>query len=314
MIEVISWIFGGIMSLLGFVTLFIAFSYEHRILTASRIKQQIMKPYALSKEEIILNYSEYKSYIYKDFLINFIFWIFVIVSNFSILIWGLILIIYADFNFTTETLLDLTQSINIIGFLIWFLMSFLLIGISILLNLIRFNKDPLEKGYLIDEHSLSDIEMLLTKKGDLEELLYKIAPTISFLKNPIENWHELNIYFPLKLKNTRFVAKVDGFNDEAPFRIYGVLKDINNVGEGFYEILSSKININELKVSPKTTITLKFYNKSNKLIALFKMKARELDDDIIFDVSKKISLNIISNDNDFRDVERLQREQVSYTK
>lgn len=53
--DLVSWMFGGIMSLLGFITLFVAFSYENKLIVASRINERILRPYASSLEEIIMS-------------------------------------------------------------------------------------------------------------------------------------------------------------------------------------------------------------------------------------------------------------------
>ncbi|MCM3787887.1 hypothetical protein M3221_05575 [Domibacillus indicus] len=311
--DLVSWMFGGIMSLLGFITLFIAFSYENKLLTASKIKQQLLRPYALSLEEIMLNFSEYKLYLSKDFLLNFIYWIFVIVSAVSIFSWGIIICFYTNFDFVLSSSINYKQIINLVVLAIWGLLSFVLIALTILLNLIRFNKDPLDKGYLLDEKQLSDVQIILEKKGDLHELLFKIAPTITLLKNPSQENHELNIYFPLKLANIRFVAKLYNNNMETPIRIFGVLKNIDNIGEGFSHILASELNLAKTNLNEQSTGIIKFYDQDNKIIALLKLKAQRDANDIQFKTIGKIDLKLITNDNDYRDIENREDEFVDYS-
>ncbi|PFK83018.1 hypothetical protein [Bacillus thuringiensis] len=302
------------MSLLGFITLFVAFSYENKLLTASKIKQQILRPYALSLEEIILYFSEYKLYTSKDFLLNFIYWIFLIVSSVSIFAWGIIICFYTKFDFVISHAMGYKQVINIVVLAIWGLLSFLLIAITILLNLIRFNKDPLEKGYLINEWKLSDIQEIKSRGGDLQELFFKVSPTITLLKNPQEELHELNVHFPIKLKNTRFVVKIYNYNKDISLRIFGVLRNIDNIGESFSYILTNEINLDDLNLDEQSTGILKFYDKANNLIGLLKMKAEKNEEGIVYKVTGKIDLGLITNDNDFKDIENQNNEFIDYSK
>ncbi|WP_240528008.1 hypothetical protein [Bacillus thuringiensis] len=312
--DLVSWIFGGIMSLLGFITLFVAFSYENKLLTASKIKQQILRPYALNLEEIILCFSEYKLYTSKDFLLNFIYWLLVIVSSISITAWGIIICFYTNFDFDILHKISYKQILNIVVLAIWALLSFVLIAITILLNLIRFNKDPLEKGYLITEKELSDIQEIKDRKGDLQELLFKISPTVILLKNPQEEMHELSIRFPIKLANIRFVAKLYNGNNEVSLRIFGVLKNINYIGESFSYILTNDIKLDEIGMGERSTGVLKFYDNDNNIIGLLKMKAQKSDEDFIYKVTDKLDVGLITNDNDFRDIESQNVELISYSK
>ncbi|MFJ8527337.1 hypothetical protein [Bacillus sp. NPDC094106] len=312
--DLVSWIFGGIMSLLGFITLFVAFSYENKLLTASKIKQQILRPYALSLEEIILYFSEYKLYTSKDFLLNFIYWLLVIVSSVSIFAWGIIICFYTNFDFDISYKMSYKQIINIVVLVIWGLLSFVLIAITILLNLIRFNKDPLDQGYLMTEKELSDIQEIKGRKGDLQELLFKISPTITLLKNPQAEMHELNIRFPIKLTNMRFVAKIYNCNNDVSLRIFGALKNINYIGESYSYIVTNTINLDEISLGEKSTGVLKFYDNDNKVIALLKMKLQKSDEDIVYKVTDKLDLGLITNDNDFRDIEGQNVEFINYSK
>lgn len=311
--NLMSWIFGGIMSLLGFITLFIAFSYENKLLTASKIKQQILRPYALSLEEIILNFSEYKLYISKDFLLNYIYWVFVIVSSVSIFTWGIIICFYTNFSFFTKNF-GYNQIINLIVLLTWVVLSFLLISISILLNLIRSNKDPLEKGYLINEKELSDIQKIQEKNGDLQELLYKISPTITLMRTPLVDIedYELSIHFPIKLSNIRFVAKIYNSNTEVALRLFGVLQKIDKIGESFSRILTNQINMANINLNEHSHGILKFYDKDNKLIGLLMLKAKKIDNAIQYSVNEKMDLTLITNDNDYRDIENRNDEFIDY--
>ncbi|OAH59491.1 hypothetical protein AWH48_14725 [Domibacillus aminovorans] len=305
------------MSLLGFITLFIAFSYENKLLTASKIKQQVLRPYALSLEEIILNFSEYKLYLSKDFLLNFMYWIFVIVSSISIFTWGIIICFYTNYNFVLSRTIDYKQIMNLIVLVIWGLLSFVLTAISILLNLIRFNKDPLEKGYLLNERQLSDVQTMIDKRGDLQELLFKISPTITLLKNPQQQSagdYELNIHFPIKLANIRFVAKLHNNDIDVPLRIFGVLQNIDNIGESFSHIFTNQLNLTNTILNEQSAGIIKFYDQNNKIIALLKLKAQKHNEDIVFKATGKIDLKLITNDNDYRDIENRNNEFMDYSR
>lgn len=312
--NLMSWLFGGIMSLLGFVILFITFSYENKLLTASRIKQQILRPYALSLEEIILNFSEYKLYISKNFLLNYIYWVFIIISSISIFTWGIIICFYTRFSFFSKVF-TYNQLTNIIVLVTWGVLSFLLISISILLNLIRFNKDPLERGYLMNEKELSDIQKIKEKNGDLQELLYKISPTITLLRTPKMDMeeYELNIHFPMKLSNIRFVSKIYNANRDVSLRMFGVLQKMDRIGEGFSHIFSNQINLANINLNENSHGILKFYDKDNNLISLLMLKANKYDSGIKYQVSDKMDLNLITNDNDYRDIENRNDEFLDYS-
>jgi hypothetical protein len=312
--NLVSWLFGGIMSLLGFITLFIAFSYENKLLTASKIKQQLLRPYALSLEEIILNFSVYKLYISKDFLLNYIYWVFVIVSSISIFTWGIIICFYTQFEFLTLPM-GYVQITNAIVVVIWGLLSFVLIAISILLNLIRSNKDPLEKGYLLNEVQLSDIQTLKEKNGDLQELFFKIAPIITILRipqNDIEEY-ELNIHFPIKLSNMRFVSKIYNANKDVSLQMFGVIHKIDNIGESFSHIFTNQLSLAKINLNENSHGILKFYDKDNKLVSLLMLKATKSDEGIKYHVSDKKDLKLITNDNDYREIENRNDEFMDYS-
>lgn len=314
-VGIIGWIFGGIMSLLGFVTLFIAFSYENRLLEASKIKQQILLPYSLTLEEIIQKFNEYKLYINKDFLLNIIYWIFIVVSSTSILVWGIIIGLYTQFEFS----LTFSNLINYILLSVWILFSLFLLSISIMINLIRYNKDPLGKGYMRNENEITDIESLRKNKGDLHELFYKISPTIFVLKNPqakdvISEKHELSIYFPLKLANIRFVILLYNTNHESDIaiRVFGYLKELNRTGESFSHIITNdEVNISNL-INDKSTGIIKFFDKDNNLLSLLKLQSEKIEDGFVIKSTKKMDLKLITRDNDFKDIEGVEREFISY--
>jgi hypothetical protein len=311
--NLVSWLFGGIMSLLGFITLFIAFSYENKLLMASKIKQQIFRPYALSLDEIILNFSLYKLYISKDFLLNYIYWVFIIVSSISIFIWGLIISFYTSFDFWAKPI-GQVQITNLVVLVIWGLLSFLLISLCILLNLIRLNKDPLEKGYLLNEKQLANVEVIKEKNGDLHELFYKISPTITLLKKPqqIEEEYELNIEFPIKLSNTRFVAKIYNSQDNISLRLFGVLGQVNEIGESFSYIFTDKLNLTEIDLNENSHGIIKFYDKENNIMSLLMMNAAGSEEGIQYLVNRKMDLKLITNDNDFRDIENRKDEFLDF--
>jgi hypothetical protein len=311
--NLVSWMFGGVMSLLGFITLFVAFSYENKLLTASKIKQQILRPYSLGLEEIILNFCEYKLYISKDFLLKYIYWVFLIVSTISIFTWGVVICVYTQFEYFTLPI-DLIEITNVVVLIMWCLLTFLLISISILLNLIRFNKDPLEKGYLLSEEELINIQNIKENNGDLQELFFKISPIITLLKTPeleIEEY-ELNIYFPIKLSNIRFVAKIYNENRDVPIRVFGILQNIDKIGESFSYNFTNQINLPLTKLNENSHGILKFYDKNNRLVSLLKLNALKYDKGLKYQVSDKMDLKLITNDNDYRDIENRYEEFMDY--
>ncbi|MGG8382750.1 hypothetical protein ACQ9BL_16425 [Bacillus sp. R-CC1] len=314
--DLVSWIFGGIMSLLGFITLFVAFSYENKLIVAAKINERILRPYASSLEEIIMNLNEYKLYTSKDFLLNFIYWVFLVVSSVSIMIWGIIVGYYTNYSMDFSNGVNDKNVMNLILFMIWGVLSFLLISISILLNLIRFNKSPFSKGTLLDEKSLADIQCLLEKDGDLQELLYKISPTIEILKPPplTSEKYELNIFFPAKFSNLRFVAKLYGENREkVVLRVFGVLNKIERAGESYSHILSDSLILEDLGITEQSVGELKFYDKENNLIGLAKLKVEKNGKNIKINTFRKMGVKMILNDNDFKDIEHTNEEFIDFT-
>ncbi|HDR8084500.1 TPA: hypothetical protein VCA30_000998 [Bacillus cereus] len=304
------------MSLLGFITLFVAFSYENKLIVASRINERILRPYASSLEEIIMSLNEYKLYTSKDFLLNFIYWIFLIVSSVSIISWGIIVGYYTNYSIDFSHGINDKNIVNLILFMIWGVLSFLLIAISILLNLIRFNKSPFSKGDLLDEKSLANIQCLLNKDGDLQELLFKIAPTIEILKIPPLNSeeYELNIFFPVKFSDLRFVLKI--YREDRKkviLRIFGVLKDIERVGQSYSHILSSDLILGNLAITEQSVGELRFYDKENNLIGLAKLKVEKQQNNIKISTSRKMDVKMISNDNNFKDIENMNEEFIDFT-
>ncbi|MFJ8066101.1 hypothetical protein ACIQYS_15855 [Psychrobacillus sp. NPDC096426] len=318
-VGIVGWIFGGIMSLLGFLTIFIAFTYENKLLKASKIKQQLLRPYALNLSEIINKLSEYSLYTRRDFIINIIYWIFLIVSSSSVIIWGIIIAFYTNFDFSLSVI-NQNKVINYVLLLLWILFTLFLLSILVMINFIRFNKDPLAEGYLLDGFELSDIESLKRNKADLQELYYKITPTLILMKNPnylpdkISYKLELSIHFPVKLLNIRFVVVLyKQQSDDISIRVFGVLKNLNKLGESFSTIIADDINIIGDSINEKTTGVIKFYDREDNLISLLKLKVEENEEGMSIKASEKVDLNLITRDVDYKDIEKRDEEFIDYT-
>ena len=64
--NLLSWLFTGIMSLVSFSALFIAFTFENKLVTASKKFKRILKPYSLNKGDLRNTLINYENNLSKD--------------------------------------------------------------------------------------------------------------------------------------------------------------------------------------------------------------------------------------------------------
>jgi NADH:ubiquinone oxidoreductase subunit K len=313
--DLLSWMYGGIMSLVSFLALFIAFTYENKLIVASKNKSQIYYPYSLNFNEIRLSLINFSKSISKDQILNHIYWIFILVSFFSIIIWGLVVGWYTNYQFIDIKRVNSLGVLHITIFSMWLILTFVLISISIILNLVRNKKDPLDKGYLPNEHSLVDIDYLKSEKADVEEFLFKCAPIIEIIKNPplSEPKYELNILFPIKLKNVRFVIKIFDNEKKLKLRIFGVLNKVKTVGETYFNILTDNLNLDTKDIGEYSTAEFRFYDKDYNLVGLFVTNACLIGKNIKFIADRKVDVNIVTTDNDYFDIKGRKDEIIDFT-
>lgn len=314
-LDLISWMYGGIISLISFLALFIAFTYENKLVVASQNKSQIYYPYSLSYDDVRLNLINYSKSISKDRILNSIYWIFIVVSFFSIIIWGLVVGWYTNYKFINFKHLTDLGLLHVTILSMWLILSYVLIFICVILNLVRSKKDPLNKGYLPHEYSLINMDYLKSEQADIEEFLFKCSPIIEIIKNPplSEPKYELNIFFPIKLKNLRFVIKIFDNEKNLKLRVFGVLNKINAVGETYFKILTDDLDININDLGEYSSAEFKFYDNECNLVGLFIAKAQLNNGDFTFVADRKRDVKIVKRDSDYHDIKNKEDEIIEFT-
>ncbi|MGG4046315.1 hypothetical protein [Paenibacillus favisporus] len=256
-IELISWLFSGVVSIISFLSIFVGFVYDNKLINASSSLKQIYKPYGLEYENYRATLIDYQQYVSKGLTLNSIYWVIFITSNLSIVIWLISLEIVNDilpisFNFKNIT--------NIFLLIMWLIFSFLLTFLVFYLNRIKNNKDPLGKGYLPKPNQLLDISFLLTQDVDMDEIIQKALPIIEIYSNPEpQNNYEMNLVFPLPISNYKYVIKIYDMNKQLILRCFGYyelqssfgkkqhITVTNNMSESIYNLIDENASA-EIKI------------------------------------------------------------------
>ncbi|MCM3267854.1 hypothetical protein [Paenibacillus elgii] len=299
-IELASWIFAGIMALISFLSLFIAFVYDNKHIEASRVLRQYYKPYGLTLETVRLSLNEYRTYISKGFMLNAIYSLLSLTSIISIIIWGISVNAFTEQVLKFDLWWDKEDILNFGLYLFWLILSLLLIGILFFVNIIRLNKDPVGKGFLPDYSKIRNVDFLVNKDADIGEIIFISSPRLDIYKydnNNNEDSYELNVIFPIKLVNMKFIFKVYN-NRELTFRCYGfieeeheedewlLLRDDTFINERLYEALYNEMYA-ELKV----------YDSRNSLISKLKLVGNKQGNTVSFVVERRY-LNLFGRDID----------------
>ncbi|RKN74989.1 hypothetical protein [Paenibacillus ginsengarvi] len=277
-VELISWIFAGIVSIAGFFGLFISFTFENKLLTASKELKQYYRPYALNTNDLRLFLSNYQQLTAGDKLLKNIFGIFLFVSCSSILVWGTAVGFYTKYKVSFK--LDFSiESLLVFGiYLLFFLLGGILIYVTIAINFIRHQRDPLEKGYMPDIKSICDINYLSNKaEVDIDELLFKLSPSLEFYKNPPDDKPKYEAYFhlPIKMDNFRFTMKLISNTEgkEITLRCFGVFNKMDIIGEKVTPILDNNLSERYYNALKNNTVSgeMKLYNLDNKVISRYSL-------------------------------------------
>ncbi|WP_339838644.1 hypothetical protein [Paenibacillus sp. FSL R7-0272] len=263
-IELISWLFSGVVSIISFLSIFVGFVYDNKLINASSSLRQIYKPYGLEIDSYRSVLIDYQQYISKGLTLNSIYWVILITSNLSIVIW---LVSLEIVNNIFPISLDFKNITNIFLFIMWLIFGFLLTFLVFYLNRIKNNKDPLGKGYLPKPSQLLDFKFLVTQDADIDEIIQKMLPIVEIYSNS-DTDYELSLVFPLPLSNYKYVLKIYDGNKRLLLRCFGYYElqssfgkkqhvtVINNMSEALYNL----INVD-------ATAEVKVYNPSdNKLI------------------------------------------------
>ncbi|KAF6581620.1 hypothetical protein JOE49_002411 [Paenibacillus sp. PvR133] len=256
-IELISWLFSGVVSIISFLSIFVGFVYDNKLINASSSLKQIYKPYGLEYENYQATLIDYQQYVSKGLTLNSIYWVILVTSNLSIIIWLISLeivnnIFPISFNFNNIT--------NIFLFIMWLIFSFLLTFLVFYLNRIKNNKDPLGKGYLPKPNQLLDMNFLVTQDVDMDEIIQKALPIVELYSNPEpQNNYEMNLVFPLPISNYKYVIKIYDINKRLLLRCFGYyelqssfgkrqhITVINNMSDSIYNLIDENASA-EIKV------------------------------------------------------------------
>ncbi|UYV50707.1 hypothetical protein [Priestia megaterium] len=280
-VEVISWLFAGILSLVAFATIFLAFIYENKLIIASKNLKRILKPYVLNTEELRLSFSEYQDSLFGDRTINILYYVYLLTAASSLLVWGTAVGLYTQYK--VSFIIDFSVgSFLVFGIYLFFFILFVLFSlIAIAINLIRNYKNPLDKGFLPSVSSICDMDYIIDKKGDLKEFTKKNCPVIEIYCNPLVHVskYELVFLIPIKVNNFRFVVTIfssDG-EEEALFKCYGILKEelfSDEVGRNFSCTVEKDFprKLAEHILYNNCYGEIKIYNSECKLIARHVLK------------------------------------------
>ncbi|MFS0906671.1 hypothetical protein AB3N02_26985 [Priestia aryabhattai] len=314
-IELISWIFSSLMGIISFFALFIGYSYENKLINSATLLRQIYLPFTLTLDEIRQNMMNYEKDMYGDKLIKFMYISFLIVSCLTILVWGTAVGFYTKYKFPSSIHLDIEDSINLGIYAVFLVLCILLIGVTVILNKIRFYKNPLDKGYLPTPSKLCDIDFLADENNKhIEELMFKSAPILEFYKNHLKKdpTYEINLYFPIKWKNYKFVLTLYNEDRITIFKIYGLLKDIQYIGEKYTVSLTDNCPERVYQSLDGVEGELKIYNSKQNIISRLFIIQEKHSNKYNFKTNRIIqSRDRIDLDKQL--IERLEEEKVHYS-
>ena len=80
--NLLSWLFTGIMSLVSFSALFIAFTFENKLVTASKSLKRILKPYSLNREDLRNTLINYENNLSEDKFLSVLYYVYLIITFF----------------------------------------------------------------------------------------------------------------------------------------------------------------------------------------------------------------------------------------
>ncbi|HDR4588647.1 TPA: hypothetical protein QCQ70_003290 [Bacillus cytotoxicus] len=314
--NLLSWLFTGIMSLVSFSALFIAFTFENKLVTASKSLKRILKPYSLNKGDLRNTLINYENDLSKDHFLSVLYYVYLIITFFSILVWGTTLKFYRGFNYSEGFKLSIGNFLKIGSGAFFVIVCLSLMLISIALKLIRMNKDPLGKGYLPQIDKICDVDYLVENKADIMEFFSLNFPILEVYKNPASSIveHEVTFTLPITISNFRFVIKLYQSKDrKGILTCFGNLAnqmDKIEVGESYTCIVTNK-----LKEEIYHTINekdcygiLKIYDKEKNVVAKYTLKKRvETEFNFHFEMDKKLLANFDgSKDRDYGLIESIQ--------
>ncbi|WP_412036318.1 hypothetical protein [Bacillus pacificus] len=314
--NLLSWLFTGIMSLVSFSALFIAFTFENKLVTASKSLKRILKPYSLNREDLRNTLINYENNLSEDKFLSVLYYVYLIITFFSILVWGTTLKFYRGFDYAEGFSLSIGTFLKVGSVAFFAIVCLALMLISIALKLIRMNKDPLGNGYLPQIDEVCNVGYLIDNKADIMEFFSLNFPTLEFYKNPASKTfeHEVTFNLPIKVSNFQFVIKLYQSEDrKGILTCFGnLVNQINKaeVGETYTCIVTNKIKeeiYNTLNEKDCYGI-LKIYNEEKDVVAKYILKKRiESEFNFYFEMDKKLLTNLSGNkDRDYALIESMQ--------
>lgn len=273
-IELMSWIFAGITALLGFLSLFIAFIYENKIIAAARYIRKIYFPYGQTDHELRDNLLNYRVSVNGNLPISFIYWFFVFSGGIIIFVWGLSAGFYTKFENPFGLIMQLGSVLNIGIYLFVIMLSTAIVLVSVYINFIRLKRDPIGQGNLPKYEDLHDIDFLISNGADIDEYFLVNTPRLEFFANPpiSSPVYEVKFVIPINVKGLRFVMKIYNEN-HIVVTVYGVLfSDFSKLSQRFSMVLNSNLDENTFKSLVDTTSgEIKIYDNTLGLIARLSM-------------------------------------------
>ncbi|WP_144028055.1 hypothetical protein [Paenibacillus sp. 32352] len=273
-IEFLSWISAGIMALISFLAIFVAFQYDNKLIEASQIKSEIFYPYELSVEEIRAKLIGYNKLTEKDNIINGLYWVYLLVTTLSIFVWGIASGIYTSFAIYPQHIVTVDGLLNLGIHSFWLSLVILLISICVALNLFRHNYDPINKGYLPNGKVLFNLDYIYKNSGDLRELWGKLSPSFEFYVNPNERRTNLELVakFSIKMENIKYLLLIKDERHTTMVRIYGEVQSFSRVGTNC--ILHHEDFRSEYYqlIDENCKSEIKFYSSTGHVVARNKMK------------------------------------------
>jgi len=287
-VELISWIFSGVMSIISFFGLFIGFTYENKLIEASRQLQLIKNPITLSSESYIHLFSEYEINVSNNKVINLIYFGFLFTTSTAIFIWGSVVGFYTKYAYSLSLEFSVEASINFGIYVFYLLLSLFLISITILLNQIRNLKDPLGKEYLPSAEKVQDIILLSKIGGNIDHIILKSNPSIEIYRNPPKNnpTYEVNFLLPIKFRN--FIFSINIYNStQTILQCDGYIS--NDTGQYFSKNLSDNFPESLYNIIDENTVgEFKLFNNQGDLLSRMLMRPTFNNECIIFLITKTI--------------------------
>ncbi|CAM4190479.1 hypothetical protein [Saccharibacillus endophyticus] len=314
-IELTSWIFSGIMALISFLALFIGYMYENKLIAASNDLKLIFRPYTLTISEVRQILISYESNTSRDRLITYMYWIYLIVSASTIYVWGITVGFYTEFKYSLKIDFSLPAVVNLNIYLFYLLLSGLLIVLTFILFQIKNLKDPLRKGYLPTAQELIDMKFLDQQDSDINEIIIKNTPSLTFYKNLPRNspTYEAVFSVPIKFKNLKFVIKLYDENGNIAFTCYGYLIEVNHVGDQFFKRLTDNLGesiYNKLRDNGSGEI--KIYSANHSILCRVSLKSVINDDNSFTVIPQNIIFDREAHERDHTLIARLNSETIMY--